>query len=652
MAKIRVPGFEPSRTVRYRNDLKFTKTRRPKTETVESETPEDSMRLLTNDEIEVQQAGQDWLKDSLNKLYSEEIATDLTLEALQEGGEKALTRIGNPILNTAFKFAAKLAGTAATLGTYSSGLNQGEDEQLARWKAEYEAKKRLSEEQNKQVLSSVTPFKPAGLSAQTLTQKETSPTQPPGKVIHKLAKGERLGATFGNWKEYTDNKGNVMVIEVPEKKDYILNSDDLFRKQAERQKPSSSIEQQMSKLLKMDGPERIEAAIGVKQNVDEALAKRLAELTSIAEQKSGHNDAIMNLQMNQAEDVRSGFTIRRPGALSAETTQAHDLVAQTQLQSQRTLQNLSLTDPEYQKLEAISKNLQSWQSSAGILLEAKARREAKYGWITLDHINAYKHIFDADVSDIEKTKETLFQKAQKDKTFEKLISINNENVISMLADPDIRVRQAAWKLAYAAEKAVNGETKLVERLAPIVNKREAILNPRNPKEPTEEQKKSLDTATLGVTGKEKVAKYDEQLRVLIYDSITEHAKDLYTDMANWSIAGDPKLQQIVNDVKAANGKKANYRDVLDLYFSEDMNDQEYLQKQQTVAKSLMNTLQVDKPSWLIPDKEMFHRTVKADVELALKQMMAKRIGNKIGLSQASFGLTKGIQDVWGFLSGN
>lgn len=668
MAKIKIPGFDSVPKVRPRADLKFTKTRKAK---IDEPEVEDNLRLVTQDELDVQQAGQDWLNKSLAELSNPSPATELAMDFVQEGVEQgvkgapklnllpgaAKAAAGNPILNAAFKAVtgiadnvlAKTLGAAAGLAGYSSDLNAGEDENLALWKAESEAKRKLYEAENKinsdPLEFAYVPPKSTKVPEGKVSgdpSKPLAPRQPEGRIVERLKPGQRLVATFGNWQESRDEKGNVVVIEVPrpDSTPMILNTDDVLRRQAQKSQ-TPSLDEQLAKLQHMEGAERIEATIGMTQMAEEAMARRLAQLTQVADSQVGYNEARQALDLNKAEDVRSGFTARKPGAISKETEEAFNIVNQTQLQSQRTLQNLLLSDPEYQKLEAISKNLQRWQSAAGIIMAAKSTEEAQTGWINADVLTAYKLAFDADTSDTKLAKQTIFQRANKDKTFNKIVQINRDNIITALADDDIAVRQAAWKIAYNGEKALGNDLALVDRIKSIVTNRESVLNAKNPGKPMNEAKrKALNEGILTAGGsKEKAERYRENLLPLIYEAISEHAMQHYSDMSKWNTGNDPELNRIINDVKMANNGRAKFADVFGVYLSKDLPQEEFKKRQQLVAQALTSTLKMDKESWLIPSKASFHSQVMAAVNTSLQQSTASYLLSRLGkMDPTGFGL--------------
>jgi hypothetical protein len=528
--------------------------------------------------------------------------------------------IGNPILNALAKIlpsASNVLGGAALMAK-SSDLNSNEQSLMLMQELRAKAGDKIKTSELEPLAMHQPQKNPLPLdSSPPLSVRESSSSaSPPGKILGQLRKNAKLVATFGVAEEWIDPQGNRFIVEKARPINRPVDVDATYR-QAVQGSQFPSIDKELEIWKSLDGTAKIDKSLAIIQMSEEGMAKRLGQLTEIANQRSGLLDAEQNLQLNKAEDVTSGYAQRRPGALSAETQDAHNLVNQATIQSQRVLQSLLLSDPEYQKMESISKSMARHTNMFNTIRAEQDKDEAKYGWIDNQIISNYKTVFDGNIEDVKAAKVHIANKAAKDKTFEKIISINKSSWFNAMLDPDIGVRQAAMKIATKAEEVNGGDPNLIKILTPLVADRTKLLDPKD--ERTKEFSKKLQAAS-GIKEKELITR--EALETQFAEGLTNYMKDYYSDMSKWPVPNDPSLLKIISDQKLASGKKnlANYKNVLETYFPSNLDQNEFNRRKQVVAQSFSSFMQADKPSWVIPDKSGFQQVMSS----MLEQEMTRR----------------------------
>ena len=608
-----------------------------------------NLALMSNEAVDIASSGQTLLKSAqmagtqsswepaISKLaLASESSTPVPLAS------EVAADVGNPLLNAAFRIAAKMAGGIGLMLHSEDVGTPAEDIPFLAAQAERDAKSKLASASITtagKLASMITKFGqpvPQSTIAESQqppsTLEPTSQKTPEGKVIYRLKPGENLVGTFGNWQPFTDAQGNQMVIEVPRKEPQHIDIQQSVTQEVYGSN-APQLQKDLAELNKLDGTDKIEKSLAVLQNVEELMAKRLASLTTVANQQAGFNDAQRNLQLNQAEDVRTGFSARRPGSLSTQTYNAQELLNQARIASDDVLKHLIATDPEYQKLEATGKMLQRMQSQSNLYLAKSMQQEEKTSWITPDIIRNYALAYDGDISNPKAAKAAIADLALHDKTFQEVVRTSKDNVLQQLTNPDLAVRQAVFKLAARAENAFNGKpidstpdpNSITTYLAPLVGSREALLNKKELAKLHLDIAQAPDKKTVegDVTRPALIAKLQE--------AVAQYAKDRYSNMANWQLTGDPQLAQMVSDTKAANNGKANYEDVISTYLPGNLDQAEMNRRIQVITNSFQQTTQNEKPSYILPDMKGFHMVMQQQILNRLQQTSFKQMLQKMGL---------------------
>lgn len=453
------------------------------------------------------------------------------------------------------------------------------------------------------------------------------PTQRPQvkepKVITKIDPRAHRAGTFGNYEIQRDERGDRFVVE---KEAAPQVSVDAELKRQTTKSNSHDLVKELDVIAKLEGPAKFERMMQLFQNIEEAKAKRLQELQTVAAVRSGYDEAKTNLDSVRKLEQLSGFSTRMPGKMSTEQKEAHVLIGQTIDVQQTLLKNLALSDPEFQQLETLSKRLSIYDQRAMTEEARKASKEdikeQEMGDITPSKIAAFRIMYDVPdtVSDAE-AKTTIYAKRKSDKQFAQLIEIERSNALDYLSHKDRAIRDKAAKFLLTGMKVPpdSTEAKFIKAFAAD---RTIALD--------KEGKDLLAEAKLGTPGaQEKLDTYESKIRSGLEQQLMElHAANV-GNLKTWTPV-DQDLSKVINDFSLANPTgKVDFKDIIKQYIGASIGE-ERQQKIKTLTNELERRVAVDQQNNFLPidysaTMLRFKQQIKIEADRSLAGILLDKI---------------------------
>lgn len=480
------------------------------------------------------------------------------------------------------------------------------------------------------------------------------------KVIAFLPAGTNVDTKNSNARVEKDPSSGKLKVIVPHEPvktnvDPAQTARNVVQQAGETFPSTFDVEKEMAKLKDKRGEELASGITTLLSTLDTHITKRKIQIGEQASVESGYAAAKAALERSlQAEHIPNpnfgGMSFnQRFGFASAQTQQAETFANTTRIQMMALEKSMIEKDLEISKYASARNAILKMEMRTA---QRQMAEDDKLDAITSSMVANYKFVYGSSDMDDLTARRAIAARVRNDPIVAKTVMLTPDNVYATLLDPELKVRDNAFKLVLKYDVAANNldpnttQTPITERIKEFIKEPIKLLDAGvRTGTISKEEAKQLNTQWIRADTKERASLQQGAFAALLEKYIERQYETSYQNVKKWranEVDPSQPLGQVADRIAKSNTNGiAHLPTVVDMFIRDtSLKDPEtqailtHAQKMDILESALSGTISNDFKTILYPNTD------------SLKIKMANSIKNIANKSHIRMKLDMWRQEYW------